>query len=149
MKHVFTYGSLMFPEVWRCIVTQEYVSQEATILGYERRGVVGEHYPAVVAVKGSEERPSVSGTLYLNVNAKDLAALDVFEGEQYRRVTLPVVVGDGVLLDAEVYVWRRRFNARLSSYPWNLQHFKRHGLTRFKRSYRGFGGGKSASNNVA
>ena len=92
MKHVFTYGSLMFPEVWCHIVSQEYIAHESTIVGYERRGVVGEHYPALVAANPKAIHDEVRGRLYLNVSAKDLEALDRFEGEQYQRLTLPVKV---------------------------------------------------------
>ncbi len=147
MKHVFTYGSLMFPEVWCHIVSQEYIAHESTIVGYERRGVVGEHYPALVAANPKAIHDEVRGRLYLNVSAKDLEALDRFEGEQYQRLTLPVKVANGDKLNAEVYLWRRKFNARLSNKPWNLERFKRHGLTRFRRLYRGFGEVENKSNN--
>lgn len=40
--HVFTYGSLMFREVWERVVRQRYAAHEATVEQYVRLGIVDE-----------------------------------------------------------------------------------------------------------
>lgn len=139
MKHVFTYGSLMYTEVWRQIVAQEYQSKVAYLRGYQRYAVVGEHYPAIVPnEKGGDPQCETQGRLYIGVNAQDISALDHFEGEQYRRASVEVILETGEALNAEVYVWRRRFSSRLSSQAWNVEQFENLGLKQFQRQYRGF-----------
>ncbi|MBP9612525.1 MAG: gamma-glutamylcyclotransferase, partial [Sulfurospirillum sp.] len=78
MAHIFTYGSLMFEEVWNSLVLGQYTSAPAFLEGYARRCVKNEEYPVVF-----EANESVNGILYYDVEPYDVERLDAFEGEYY------------------------------------------------------------------
>lgn len=136
MNHVFTYGSLMYDPVWRTVVAGDYRSMPAAIMGYQRRAVMGEHYPALIP--SAEAADAVVGRLYCDVSAEDLNRLDVFEGEQYQRSSCSVKVATDGELTCEVYIWRAHYNSLLSPEPWDLQAFEERGLALFRAHYRGF-----------
>jgi gamma-glutamylcyclotransferase (GGCT)/AIG2-like uncharacterized protein YtfP len=114
--NVFTYGSLMFPEVWNRVVRGAYASCPARLDAYRRHALLDVSYPAIVA----EEGASVDGVLYLDVDAADLARLDAFEGAEYRRDALMVTTGAGIV-PAQSYVWLDA--SRLSGQPWLPERF--------------------------
>ena len=53
--HVFTYGSLMFPEVWRIVVGREFETVDGEVAGYSIFRVDDAEYPGITASDG--ERP--------------------------------------------------------------------------------------------
>lgn len=116
--NVFTYGSLMFPEVWEKVVRGRYRSAQATAHGHVRFAVRGETYPGMVEAQGQ----SVNGVVYFDVAQEDIAALDVFEGEQYRRVTLPVVLASGETVAADSYLYLDM--TQLMDAPWEPERFQ-------------------------
>lgn len=116
--HIFTYGSLMFAEVWQPLVGGRYLSEPAVLPGYRRFAVPGVAYPGIVAAPGQE----VAGLLYRDVAPDDLARLDLFEGAEYRRDALPVTLADGTVLVAETYVWLD--HGRLSDAAWLPEAFR-------------------------
>lgn len=124
--HIFTYGSLMFAQVWQPLVAGRYRSEPAVLSGYRRFAVPGVAYPGIVAAPGQQ----VAGLLYRDVEADDLARLDLFEGAEYRRDALPVTLADGSALQAETYVWLD--HARLSDAAWLPEAFR---LREFLRDY--------------
>jgi gamma-glutamylcyclotransferase (GGCT)/AIG2-like uncharacterized protein YtfP len=101
MTNVFTYGSLMFPEVWTLVVAGAYRSIAATADDHARHAVAGQDYPGMVARAGGR----VAGVLYLDVSAEDVARLDHFEGDDYRRVEVPLVDADGVARTGATYLY--------------------------------------------
>lgn len=142
--HVFTYGSLMFPGVWRRVVHGDYRRVQGSLVGFSRHPVDGETYPGVRAQAGGR----VEGVVYFDVDASDLRRLDVFEGDEYERKTVAVrvegivdpAVGDGLAagmgggpVRAEVYVYRDL--ARLRDGDWSQDRFEREGMTRFRERY--------------
>lgn len=127
-SHVFTYGSLMFAPVWRRVVHGAYASLPAVADGYVRQAIRGETYPGMVPLDAG----SVEGVLYLDVDQDDIAALDAFEGEEYRRVPLAVTLASGETMQAETYLYLRPEN--LSGLPWQPDSFE---LERFVRTYCG------------
>ncbi len=100
--NIFTYGSLMFAEVWTRVVTGDYRSVRARLDGYARFEVRDQTYPGMVAQANSQ----VAGVLYLDVDDADLARLDHFEGDDYQRVAHEVACEDGFARAAETYVYR-------------------------------------------
>ena len=75
--NVFTYGSLMFPEVINALLHRnDYQSCAASLTGYTRLKVKDAVYPGLVKSLGS----TVEGVLYLNVEEEDLQILNSFEG---------------------------------------------------------------------
>ena len=116
--NVFTYGSLMFDEVWCKVVAGRYQSEAATLHDCRRFAVSGVSYPGVVAMAGER----VAGLLYLDVSPDDLARLDAFEGAEYRREALTVTLANGATVCAWTYVWLD--HGRLSDAPWLSEAFR-------------------------
>ncbi|HWV63502.1 MAG TPA: gamma-glutamylcyclotransferase family protein, partial [Oxalicibacterium sp.] len=111
--HVFTYGSLMFPAVWRRVVRGSHRSLPAVLDGYARHAVRGELYPGIVHRPGA----SVEGVLYLDVNEAELAVLDGFEGSEYRRESVTVrTAADMQMVAADAYLFLA--GHRLSGEAW-------------------------------
>ena len=115
--NVFTYGSLMFDEVWCKVVAGRYRSQPAVLHEHRRYAVTGVCYPAIVAMPGER----LHGLLYLDVGTDDLARLDAFEGDEYRRDALPVTLSTGQTVSAWTYVWLD--HGRLADAPWLTEAF--------------------------
>ena len=120
--HIFTYGSLMYQEVWQRVVRGNYRSADAMVSGYARYEIDGETYPAMVEQAGA----AVSGVVYFDVDEHDTATLDMFEGMDYQRQSISAVFGSGEMLTVDAYIYLDR--SRLSSAPWRsetfqLQHF--------------------------
>jgi gamma-glutamylcyclotransferase (GGCT)/AIG2-like uncharacterized protein YtfP len=125
-RHVFTYGSLMFAPVWTRVVAGTYRSVEATLRDHARFAIRDETYPGMIASPGS----SVAGVLYLDVDAADLARLDDFETEDYRREAVVVVCADGVECRGEAYLYTQV--ERLLAQSWEPDAFA---LERFIETY--------------
>lgn len=124
--HVFTYGSLMFPQVWQRVVRGDYRSAVARLDGHARFEIAGETYPGMVVRPGA----SVDGVLYFDISPADVAALDAFEGEEYRRDRVRVALFSGEIVDAATYLYLP--HQKLSDSPWLPEAFQ---MERFIGSY--------------
>ena len=125
-SHVFTYGSLMFDAVWSRVVQGRYRSIEGSVAEHARFAIDGEDYPGMVPYGNVQ----TTGLLYLDVDAVDLARLDAFEGDDYRREVVTVVAADGVAHEAQSYIYLRR--DRLLGAPWEPGAFA---MQRFLETY--------------
>lgn len=128
LVNVFTYGSLMFAPVWERVVSGRYHSVPAQLFGHARYAVREESYPGMVP----ETAGAVAGLLYYHVRPHDVAALDLFEGSDYRRDTVQVLLADGSLVEAQTYIYLRP--ELLTREPWRPEAFA---MQRFLRSYCG------------
>lgn len=124
--HIFTYGSLMFPEIWQRVVCGNYRSATATLPGFARYALADDTYPGMVA----QAKAVVEGLLYYDVAPPDLAALDAFEGREYRREKVNVVIESGETVIACTYIFLAE--QRLSGLPWEPQAFQ---MSRFIGTY--------------
>ena len=124
--HIFTYGSLMFPQIWQRVVRGNYRSAPATAPGYARYALADDTYPGMIA----RPQTTVEGVLYFDVDAQDVAALDAFEGSEYRRDQIDVVIDSSEIVIACTYIFMAE--QRLSSLPWEPQAFQ---MSRFIGSY--------------
>lgn len=115
--HVFTYGSLMFDEVWSRLVAGSYTHVEATAHGYARFGVRDQTYPGAIHHSGA----SLEGVVYFDVDPADLARIDRFEGEDYRRVEVDLFCADGRRVLAAMYLFLPA--ERLDDTPWRPETF--------------------------
>lgn len=123
---LFTYGTLLFPEIMEAVVGSSLPSQRATLHGYQRYRVRGCVYPGLTM----EQRSLVEGRLYTGLHERLWHRLDAFEGSLYERVEVPVVV-DRALQAAQVYIVKDRFQHELSPDVWDVAAFN----TMHKRSY--------------
>ena len=133
--NVFTYGSLMFEEIWTNVVAGNYSRQDARLYGYLRRKIRGEIYPAVIA--GSNE-DYVDGKIYLDVSIDDINSLDVFEGEYYQKRSCECQLDGGRKIPACVYVFKNKFQYLIESEAWDPDEFSKAGVVKFFIEYKGF-----------
>jgi len=152
--HLFTYGTLMFPEVWQMVVGLEVggrgsATLPAALAGYEIYRIRDAVYPGIIAAESaltSNLQPqcasagSVPGLLYLDVDAGAFERLDRFEGSEYRRQTVLVNCQDGRRLAAEAYVVTPEARHLLTEESWTAAEFQARGhLAVFVAHYVGFG----------
>lgn len=128
-RNVFTYGSLMFTVVWDRVVQGRYSSSEATIHGFQRRRVRGEHYPALIV---DSHAGSLTGRVYFDVSASDITRLDHFETSDYARVAIAVTVA-GKSIAADAYLTLKP--EALEPVEWSPDIFERDGLKSFLATY--------------
>ena len=124
--HVFTYGSLMFAEVWQQVVRGRYASVAAMLDGYQRFAVREATYPGILASDGTR----VDGLVYTGVDADDLARLDAFEGGLYQRIDAVVTDAQGGAVQVQTYLCVQP--DCLSDQPWLPEAFA---LREFLASY--------------
>lgn len=123
---LFTYGTLLFPEIMEAVVGRSLPSQHATLHGYQRYRVRGCVYPGLA----TEQRSLVQGRLYRGLDEQLWHRLDMFEGSLYERIEVPVVV-DRALQAAQVYIIRGPYQHELSHDVWDVDVFN----ARYKRGY--------------
>ncbi len=134
--HVFTYGSLMFPEVWKTVVGREFETVEGTVAGYSVFRVRDAAFPGITA---TTEECRVPGLVYLNVDDSSLARLDRFEDDFYDRLSLPIDCKDGQRRAANAYVVPARNHHVLTSENWTAAAFASSGgLADFIARFQGF-----------
>lgn len=100
-RPLLAYGTLRDPEVLALVLG--YVPDPATVLAVEApdcRAVFypGRSYPALLRVIGE----TAPGTLLMALSDADLAALDSFEGKEYARGPIEIIV-NGAPVTADVY----------------------------------------------
>lgn len=134
-RHCFTYGSLMWADIMARVCGREFASEPASLADHRRHPVRGQDYPGLRAAPGGQ----VPGRLYRDVDEAAWARLDAFEGDEYERADVVVVLADGRALPAQVYRFRAEFAGRLLPGDWDAEAFAREGRARFIARYAGFG----------
>lgn len=135
MPHIFTYGSLMFDQVWNTVVRSGYETRRAILTGYARACVKGEEYPVIYP---GERADSVAGLVYLDVGDRDLRRLDDFEGIYYQRQTLTVRSVEGDRLNVQAYVVKEAYHHIIDRRDWDPERFRTAGIRIFLSRYGGF-----------
>ncbi len=125
--NVFTYGSLMFPEVWLRVTGQACPATPATLAGFAAWKVRGESYPGLAPAPGKH----TSGLLYSDVSASAAARLDAFEGPFYIRTALEVALPGGARVTAHTYLVAPEHRHELEPVEWDKNEFQRLHLDRF------------------
>ncbi len=134
--HVFTYGTLMFPEVWRAVVGREFFAVEGAAAGFAIYRVQDAVFPGIIAATDVD---AVRGVVYLDVDEASLARLDVFEDDFYERQALWIACDDGQQRQANAYVVPVHNQAVLTDEPWDRDQFVASGgLDHFIRRFAGF-----------
>lgn len=125
--NLFTYGSLMFPDVWQRVAGQSFPAQPATLPGFAAWKVRGETYPGLAPEPGEE----TSGLVYFGVSPEAAARLDAFEGPFYERREIEVRLADGTSAPACTYVVAPSHRDELAPDRWDAEEFRRHHLVHF------------------
>lgn len=133
---LFTYGSLMFPEVWARVTGITQTGLPAQLPGFSARRIRGQTYPALVASPGS----LTQGVLYHETTSAALARLDEFEGSFYRRAVVPIITADSAVTFAWVYLASDPANPDILPEPWSAAEFAAMYLASFLQHDPGFSG---------
>jgi gamma-glutamylcyclotransferase (GGCT)/AIG2-like uncharacterized protein YtfP len=134
--HIFTYGTLMFPEVWAAVAGRAYESVAAELGAYAVYRVDGAVFPGIVAANSDDVVP---GIVYLDVDTAAVARLDRFEDDFYIRRTLTIACDDGRERRADAYVVPAEQRAVLTDERWTREAFiASGGLEEFLRRFAGF-----------
>ncbi|HTO27151.1 MAG TPA: gamma-glutamylcyclotransferase family protein [Devosia sp.] len=99
---LFAYGTLQDADILSAVLgrpVQPAGLRPATAPGYRAVAYPGRVYPALV-VSAADNAP---GLLLDGLSDLDLAVLDAFEGEEYRRETI-AVLAEGTLRQADAYL---------------------------------------------
>jgi gamma-glutamylcyclotransferase (GGCT)/AIG2-like uncharacterized protein YtfP len=131
-KHVFVYGSLMYLPVWGQVVKGVYPCLNALAKGYQRHAVPGETYPAMIENPAAQ----VQGLMWLNVLPEDLKRLDEFEGPEYERREIEVLLNTtGETAVANTYIWLKP--EVLTDSLWSVSQFEAEGMQSFLNNHVG------------
>jgi gamma-glutamylcyclotransferase (GGCT)/AIG2-like uncharacterized protein YtfP len=134
--NVFTYGSLMFPDVWRIVVGKDFETIEGAAVGYSILRVQGASFPGITP---ADETCHVAGLVYLDVDAESVARLDRFEDTFYDRLSLAIDCRDGKKRSADAYVVLAKNRQVLTAEPWTAEWFESSGgLADFIQRFQGF-----------
>ena len=134
MTHIFTYGSLMFKQVWDEVVGGDYQSCPGAVSGYVRLSIQHEHYPALLP---GPVNSTVEGVLYLDIDSEDLTRLDQFEGSIYDRSSVQVMTEHNIYA-AQAYVIKDSYRNLVSDREWDPEKFQDEGIYQFLGGYFGF-----------
>jgi gamma-glutamylcyclotransferase (GGCT)/AIG2-like uncharacterized protein YtfP len=119
--NLFTYGTLMFPEVWKRIDIGEFDSTPATLQGFACYRVREAVFPGIVR---SNRTDQVRGVVYLNLDEHTLFEIDTYESGLYKREQVEVTLDDGTVLPCFVYVVPDSRREALTDEPWNADAFE-------------------------
>jgi gamma-glutamylcyclotransferase (GGCT)/AIG2-like uncharacterized protein YtfP len=134
--HVFTYGTLMFREVWKAVVGREFTSVGGVATGFANYRVRDAVFPGMLA----SEFDRTHGVVYLDVDHSSVARLDLFEDDFYERQTIWVECDDGHRRAADAYVVPPANQSVLTVERWDANQFiESGGLDEFIRRFQGFG----------
>jgi gamma-glutamylcyclotransferase (GGCT)/AIG2-like uncharacterized protein YtfP len=135
--HVFTYGTLMFPEVWQAVVGRSFETVAGNAFGFEVFRVRDAVFPGIIAGAGD---CSVPGVACLDVDHESMERLDRFEDDFYERRAIEVDCTDGQRRMAEAYVVPTANRSVLTAEAWSRESFiASGGLEKFISRFAGFG----------
>ena len=124
---LFVYGTLLFKQVWQCIVGKEVSNEPAAAPNWARYYVKAKPYPGIKHQLGS----SVDGMLITGLNDEDWAKLDAFEDNIYSRQIIELIDNRGVSVCANAYVITNESAIYLSDKVWTPAEFSRLQLDKF------------------
>ena len=126
--HLFTYGTLTFPEVWKRIAVGEVHSEPATLNGFAIYRVRDAVFPGI---RRSREVDAVKGMLYRDLDEETLFELDTYESDFYNRETVWVSTEDEQAIECQAYVVPPSNYNMLSEEIWDPQWFAENELEKY------------------
>ena len=126
--NLFTYGTLMFPEVWQRIGISASDSEPATLKGYAAYRLRDAVFPGIVEAAADD---LVEGVLYHNLDEETLFELDAYESDLYDRSAVQVVTADGTLVESQSYVIPNNRRQALSDERWDPKRFEERELVKY------------------
>ena len=118
-SHVFTYGSLMFADIFEGVTEERCRQQNATLNQWQRYALLDRTYPG--AANCQDLTAQIKGVLWFDVSAQALLKLDAFEGREYRRQSVTVLCESTQPQTAWIYRW---LDESLFSGAWHVDAFE-------------------------
>lgn len=131
---LFTYGTLMSPDIMEKVAGCRLAPVRAALAGYRRTLVRHEVYPGIA----EDGENMVEGILYLDLSDAATCRLDAFEGGMYDRREVVVTLEGGAARTVMTYIFRPEFRHLLTDVPWDFEQFLLSGRKRFEQGYFGF-----------
>lgn len=122
MQNLFVYGTLQLPSVVLKLTGKFFETDEAVLTGFKRYCVRNCDYPAIIPNREAK----VSGLLLKNVDDISLQAIDYFEGNEYTKQKVTVIVA-GKDISAFTYIWNLG-KELLEDKDWDINFFKKNFL---------------------
>lgn len=117
---LFTYGTLMVPQVMSAVCGASFPAEKAVLTGYRRYGIKNKAFPAIVKENGAH----TDGLLYSGISRKAIERLDAFEGDIYCRKKVKVTLTGDCAVCCLTYVLKDQHRHLLSGNPWNEDQFR-------------------------
>jgi gamma-glutamylcyclotransferase (GGCT)/AIG2-like uncharacterized protein YtfP len=126
--NLFTYGTLMFPEVWQRISIGIFPSQPAMLRGYSIYRVKDAVYPGIICC---DTASGVRGVLYIDLDEDTLFELDTYESSFYERLLVNVTLESGEEVECHAYIVPPSRREMLTNEPWDADWFRLHELDKY------------------
>jgi len=114
--NIFVYGTLQNNEVVTALTGKTLKKKACRLKNYVISNVTGEHFPGMVESPGSVAQ----GFVLSDVDKASQEIIDIWEGKQYRKVTVDLEV-NGLSARAIAYVWKDK--ARLDG-KWSNEEYR-------------------------
>ena len=122
----------MDAELWNELVGNPYKTAPFTLSGYKRCALKAKAYPGLI----KEEGATTHGLIYFNVSNVDILKLDVFEGQEYERITVDTVFNNqAITLQTFLFVGESKY---VLDEDWDLDHFTENDTENFKDNFLGW-----------
>ncbi len=126
--NLFTYGTLMFPEVWKRINIGEFASQPATLYEFAIYRIRDAVFPGLVRGSASDQ---VRGLVYFDLDEETLFEIDTYESNLYERVPVAVTLDNGSQLSCETYRVLDSCRDVITEEPWDASRFEQEELEKY------------------
>lgn len=134
MVSLFTYGTLMLPEIFDLIVGRICHGEDAILHNFKRRKIRNESYPGITPAPGEK----VDGKIYHLLHADEINKLTVFEGDAYELLPVSVRLKEVGDLDCLTYSIKEKYLFLMTDHEWSLEEFIGHHKDMFIREYKGW-----------
>lgn len=131
---VFTYGSLMVPEVMEGVTGSSYPSLTGVALNCDRRKLRSKTYPGMLRLEGA----ATEGIVYQNISALAMKHLDNFEGKLYTRELIDVEVDNHGTMSCHPYLISQNYIHLITVEPWHFDEFRALHLPAFLSEFSQF-----------
>jgi gamma-glutamylcyclotransferase (GGCT)/AIG2-like uncharacterized protein YtfP len=131
---LFTYGTLMLPEIIQLITGRQCSGEKATLADFRRGKIRDESYPGIVRAPGHR----VEGILYVALHTEEINRLSAFEGDAYELTRVKVQLPDGREADCLTYILKEKYLFLLTGETWSPENFIRDHKESFLREYEGW-----------
>lgn len=125
---LFTYGTLMFPEVWQRISIGVFPAEPAVLRGYAMYRVKDAVYPGIIR---ADTGPEVHGLVYTDLDEDTLFELDTYESSFYERLPVRVTLASGEEVECHAYIVPSSRRDLLTSESWDAEMFRVNELDRY------------------